>query len=108
MSLYSNSKIYIIKFYNNLDNHIYIGSTICKNLNIRFSNHKKQNTSISNYIKKFYNNDWSSCYIELYLNYPCKSNKELIKKEYQIINKFAKNKIFNVLNIRGNKYKLNK
>ena len=104
MSCFKNAKIYLIKFYDKLDNHIYIGSTI-RSLKARFSNHKIHNTSVSNYIDKNYNNNWKCCYIELYLEYPCNSNKELIKKEYQIINKFARNKNYNVLNIKGNKHK---
>jgi len=79
-SSFNNGKIYIIRFLNN-DNHIYIGSTI-KSLK-----------------------DWSKCLIELYLNYPCKTSRELVKKEYQIINKFSRNKSFAVLNIMGNKNK---
>lgn len=104
MSCFKNAKIYIIKFYDKLDNHIYIGSTI-KTLKSRFSNHKNNNTSISKYIINNYDNNWNCCYIELYLNYPCSSNKELLKKEYQIINQFAINEYYNVLNIKGNKYK---
>ena len=104
-SKYSNGKIYIIKF-KNKDKHIYIGSTITK-LNIRFSNHKsshlykRNSTSITKYIKKKYNNDWSKCYIELLLNYPCKSRKELEKKEFGIIRKINKNKNFKLLNVNG-------
>ena len=104
MNTYKSSKIYIIRFYNKKDKHIYIGSTIC-NLNSRFSNHKNNKTSISNYINKKYKNDWNCCYIEKYLDFPCKNKKALIKKEYQIINKFAKEKKFKVLNIIGNKYR---
>ena len=105
---YKNGKIYIIRFTNN-DKHIYIGSTV-NALQLRFSRHKscascKNNnkTSIANYVKKTYNNDWTNCYIELLCNYPCANRKELEKKEYTIINKYArKNK--NVLNIKGNKH----
>jgi hypothetical protein len=104
-SKYCNGKIYIIKFKNN-DKHIYIGSTINK-LNIRFSNHKsshlfkKNSTSITKYINNKYNNNWNKCYIELLMNYPCKSRKELQKKEFEIINKFNKNKKFKLLNVNG-------
>ena len=104
-SKYCNGKIYIIKF-KNKDKHIYIGSTITK-LNIRFSNHKsshlykKNYTSITNYIHNKYNNDWSKCNIKLLMNYPCKSRKELQKKEFEIIKKFNKNKNFTLLNVNG-------
>ena len=102
---YFNGKIYTIKFKNN-DKHIYIGSTINK-LNIRFSNHKssrlylRNSTAISKYINKKYNDDWSKCYIELLMNYPCKSRKELEKKEFAIIRKYKKNSKFKLLNING-------
>jgi len=101
---FNNGKIYIIRFLNN-DNHIYIGSTI-HSLKKRYAGHKcTNNTTISKYVTSVYNNDWSKCMIELYLNYPCKSSRELVKKEYQIINKFARNKNYKVLNIKGNKHK---
>lgn len=102
---FNNAKIYLIKFLNN-DNHIYIGSTV-RSLKTRFTGHKycKNQTSISKYVNDNYNNNWNVCNIELYMNYPCKNNRELIKKEYQIINKFARNKKFKVLNINGNKNK---
>ena len=105
-SNYLNGKIYIIKFSNN-DNHIYIGSTI-NSIKTRFSNHKcshlnKQKTTISKYICEKYNNKWDKCNIELLLNYPCKNKKELVKKEYQIINKYVRNKKYIVLNKMGRK-----
>jgi len=103
-SSFNNGKIYIIRFLNN-DNHIYIGSTI-RTLKERFAGHKALcKTSVSKYVADNYKNDWSKCLIELYLNYPCKNNRELVKKEYQIINKFSRNKNFKVLNIMGNKNK---
>ena len=103
-SSFNNGKIYIIRFLNN-DNHIYIGSTI-KSLKERFAGHKSGcKTTISKYVANNYDNDWSKCLIELYLNYPCKTSRELVKKEYQIINKFSRNKNFAVLNIMGNKNK---
>lgn len=104
-SSYKNGKIYIIKF-KNKDNHIYIGSTIT-NLNIRFSNHKsshlykKNTTSLTKYIKNNYKNDWSNCYIELLMNYPCKNRRELEKKEFQILKKFQNNKNFKIINKNG-------
>jgi len=106
ISNYNNGKIYIIKFINKKDNHIYIGSTI-NNLKHRFSNHKssrlfkRNKTSLSKYIESKYNNNWNNCYIQLLLNFPCNSRKELEKKEFQIINKFYKNKNFKLLNING-------
>jgi len=104
---FNNAKIYLIKFLNN-DNHIYIGSTI-RSLKSRFAGHKscKNQTSISKYVNNNYNNDWNVCNIELYMDYPCNSNRELLKKEYQIINKFVRNKKFKVLNVIGNKNKNN-
>lgn len=105
-SNYKNGKIYIIKFKNKKDNHIYIGSTITP-LNHRFSNHKsshlfkRNNTSLSRYMTLKYKNNWTKCYIELLMNYPCKCRKELEKKEFEIINKFNKYKQFKLLNIKG-------
>jgi len=104
-SKYKFGKIYIIKFINK-DKHIYIGSTI-NSLNIRYANHKssrlyKNNTtSLTKYINKKYKNDWSKCYIKLLMNYPCKSRKELIKKEFEIINKYNKNKNYKLINVNG-------
>lgn len=105
ISSYKNAKIYIIKF-KNRDKHIYIGSTIT-NLNHRFSNHKsshlykKNTTSLTKYMKDKYKNDWSKCYIELLMNYPCRNRKELEKKEFQVLRKFQKNKNFKIINING-------
>ena len=39
--------------------------------------------------------------IKLLMNYPCKSRKELIKKEFDIINKYNKNKKYKLINING-------
>lgn len=109
-STYKNGKIYIIKFKNKCDKHIYIGSTITK-LNHRFSNHKssrlfkKNTTSLSKYMYHKYKDNWNNCYIELLMNYPCKCRKELEKKEFELINKFSKNKNFRLLNINGLKIK---
>ena len=109
-SNYKNGKIYIIRFTND-DDHIYIGSTITS-LKLRFSQHKScstriHKTSIASYINKTYNNDWNNCCIELLCNYPCATKKQLEKKEYQLINKYARKNKF-VLNIKGNKYVLKK
>ena len=105
-SNYKNGKIYIIRFLNN-DKHIYIGSTITT-LKIRFTQHKScskrvYKTSIARYINNTYKNNWNKCYIDLLCNYPCTTKKELEKKEYQIINKYARKNKF-VLNIKGNKF----
>ena len=105
LSSYKNGKIYIIKF-KNKDKHIYIGSTIT-NLKRRFSNHKsshlykRNSTSLTSYIKDKYKNDWSKCYIELLMNYPCKNRRELEIKEFQILRKFQKNKNFIIINKNG-------
>jgi len=48
-----------------------------------------------------YKNNWTKCYIELLMNYPCKCRKELEKREFEIINKFNKYKQFKLLNIKG-------
>lgn len=104
-SSYKNGKIYIIRF-KNKDNHIYIGSTIT-NLKQRFSNHKsshlykRNSTSLTDYMKNKYKNDWSKCYIELLMNYPCKNRRELEKKEFQLLKKFQKNKTFKIINKNG-------
>ena len=83
---YQNGKIYLIKFKDN-DKLIYIGSTK-DTLYKRFQNHSYHLCSITQYIQKNYNGKWDNCYIELYENYPCNSQKELDDYETIIIQKF--------------------
>jgi hypothetical protein len=87
---YSKGKIY--KITNNVNDDIYIGSTI-KSLNQRFSNHKSNykqflNGNYSNVrvFKLFGNFGIANCAIELIELYPCESKNELEKKESEFIN----------------------
>ena len=73
------------------DGHFYIGSTI-NTLNFRFSNHKrsaKQGNTSPCYL--YFNTiGWEHVTMELVENYSCKSNKELIRKEDEYIQKAKK------------------
>ncbi len=76
---YSKSKIYCIRFHNNV-NIIYIGSTI-QPLAVRFGGHKRgNNCSLYQYIHQHYNGDLSCCYIELLEPYECNNKEALVKK----------------------------
>jgi hypothetical protein len=86
MNEYQKGKIYLIKINNN-PKIVYIGSTKDE-LHKRFRNHSYHLCSINKYITKYYNGDWSNCYIELYENYPCNSKKELDDYETTIVRKF--------------------
>ena len=96
---YSNGKIY--KITNNVNDYIYIGSTI-KTLNQRFSNHKinykrylnEKNRNVSSY-KLFDKYDIENCSIELIENFPCDNRTELEQQESVYINN---NKAFCVNN----------
>lgn len=86
---YSNGKIYIIK-YKLDDSLLYVGSTI-QTLNNRWYSHKchcfKENSKEYNkilYKKIRETNDFKNWYIELYLDFPCNSKKELSRKEGEI------------------------
>lgn len=78
MPNYQNSKIYKIVDKNNL---IYIGSTT-QNLQERFWSHRKINNKCTT--KRM---DRDSLKIELILDFPCNSKKELWDKEKEYINK---------------------
>jgi len=96
---YLNGKIY--KITNNVNDYIYIGSTI-KSLNQRFSEHKsnyklylnEKNRNVSSY-KLFDKYDIENCRIELIENFPCDNRTELEQQESVYINK---NKAFCVNN----------
>ena len=67
------------------DGAVYVGSTI-RTLNRRFMKHiKDEKCSIYKYIRNNYNEDWTKCKIELYEKYPCNNEKELNKREGDII-----------------------
>jgi len=96
MNEYKDGKIYLIKFYSN-PKLVYIGSTKDE-LHIRFRNHAYHLCSIHKYIINNFNSDWSNCYIELYENYPCNSQKELDEYETIIIQKFFNDDNYIVIN----------
>jgi hypothetical protein len=79
---FSKSKIY--KIVNDVDDCIYIGSTILP-LGVRFSKHKnkfKKNTETQTKAKLLFENyGLKNCHIELIENYPCISRKELCYRE---------------------------
>ncbi len=84
---YSQSKIYIIKFYDN-DKLIYIGSTT-QALQKRLVKHKKHyHCSLYKYIFDNYDGDFKCCYIELFQNHSCNDKTELGKIEGEIIKQF--------------------
>jgi hypothetical protein len=97
MADYSNGKIY--KITNNVNNDIYIGSTI-KTLKQRFSKHKTDykrylkgnGSNISSY-KLFEKHGIENCFIELIQLYPCESKKQLEKCEGNYI---KENKVHSV------------
>jgi hypothetical protein len=87
---YLNGKIY--KITNNVDDNIYIGSTI-KTLKQRFSNHKSNykmflNGSYHNIscFKLFSKYGTDNCFIELIELYPCENKNELEQHESVYIN----------------------
>lgn len=89
MSDYKNSVIYLIK--NNVDKDlVYIGSTKNKKRRCNFSHEA---------IHKYFKNS-DNCYFETYLEYSCDSEKELRKKEGEVIKLFTENPDYNVLNRR--------
>jgi hypothetical protein len=94
---YKYGKIYKIVG-NNDDGLVYIGST-CKTLEERYSSHL---SSFRSHIKHKWKSFTSSfiifdsygvenCCIELIEDYPCKSKKELLKREIEIIDEFVQN-----------------
>lgn len=80
---YKDGKIYTITCE---DGAVYVGSTI-QTLKERFRIHKKKTETchMNYYIRDNYDGDWSKCKIELYENYPCNSEKELERREGEII-----------------------
>ena len=92
---YSKGKIY--KITNNVNDELYIGSTI-KSLNQRFSNHKSNykmflNGSYHNIscFKLFSKYGTDNCFIELIELYPCENKNELGKQEGSHIKKNLNN-----------------
>ena len=86
MKDYSKGKIYTIKNKND-NSKIYVGSTI-QSLYQRFKGHKCScnNPKFLNcLLYKEVKNDWSDWYIELYEDYPCKKQNDLLVKESEII-----------------------
>jgi hypothetical protein len=82
---YSQGKIYTIRCRND-PSLIYVGSTI-QSLAKRFGEHRRHSKQEKNKKTLLYNEieDWDDWYIELYLNFPCKSVEELRQKEGEII-----------------------
>ena len=87
MTNYENGKIYIIK--SKETDKVYIGST-CNTLKNRFCSHKSEykrllrgekfGNSTSHEILKY-----SDSYIELIEDYPCKTKRELLDREGEVI-----------------------
>lgn len=98
MPNYRDGKIYTVRFFDN-DKLIYIGSTT-QSIAKRFYTHKRNldKTTLCLCIENNYNNDWSSCYYELYENYPCNSKEELHRREGEIIREFKQDINNQVLN----------
>jgi len=94
MSKYLQSKIYTIT----RGKDIYIGSTTLS-LYHRYLNHSTQpRCSMYQYIHNNCNGDWSEWKINLYEDYPCNNEKELTKREGEIIKKFKSYNKYNVIN----------
>jgi hypothetical protein len=111
MADYSNSKIY--KITNNVNNQIYIGSTI-KTLKQRFNQHKYNykrflrgnGSNISSY-KLFDKYGIENCAIELIQIYPCDSKKELEKLEGTYIKDYKVHSVNKIIAGRTDKqYKM--
>ena len=85
MPNYQDGKIYTVRFHDN-DKLIYIGSTT-QSIAKRFSTHKRNlnKSTLCLCVENNYNNDWTSCYYELYENHPCNSKDELHRKEGEVI-----------------------
>ena len=87
MPNYSKSKIYTIRCHTN-QSLIYVGATT-QQLSKRWGDHKKD-FKLGNYLP-FHKvsediNDW---YIELYEEFPCSNNEELLKREYEVMRKIS-------------------
>jgi hypothetical protein len=83
---YSKGKIYTIKNKND-ETKIYVGSTV-QTLAKRFRGHQSDSKMERYKNSLFYrvvNNDWTDWYIELYEEHPCNSEKDLKKKEGDVI-----------------------
>ena len=79
---YQNGQIYAIRSYQT--DMIYIGST-CTLLSKRFYEHKSNYKLQRKYISSFEILKYDDAYIELLEDYPCKSKKELERREGQLI-----------------------
>ena len=83
---YEEEKVYTIRCKLNPE-YVYVGSTY-KSLEERWKAHKycsKEKLHCNRLIYRTINDKWDDWYIELYMNYPCTSKKELIKFEGEII-----------------------
>ena len=86
---YQNGKIYTVRCRTD-DTLIYVGSTAEERLSARWGRHKTQKkVSLFEYVKEYFNGDWSDWYIELYQLYPCNSKMELEKREGEIQREIA-------------------
>jgi len=80
---FSKTKIYTIKCKFN-PSYIYVGSTVMT-LNKRLKSHRSHCKIKDNLLYKIVNNNWDDWYIELYEEYPCNNQKELHRREGEII-----------------------
>ena len=89
---YQQGKIYTIRCRDD-SALIYVGSTISP-LSSRWSCHKTHSVRRPNtLLYKIINNKWHKWYIQLYEDYPCENQKQLCKREGEII------KLIGTLNI---------
>ncbi len=90
-SKYSKGKIYAIR--SKLIDKFYVGST-CKTLEKRFGEHKSYFTSCkvgNNKLTSFLILAYGDAFIELIEDFPCSSNKELSRREGELILKHKDN-----------------
>ena len=95
MNKYEQGKIY--KIINDVDDMVYVGSTI-QLLRQRFSSHiyktKKENSKLLNHIKLLGKDNFQ---IVLLHNYPCKNKEQLLWEERRIQEEIPKEKSLNQL-----------
>ena len=94
----ANGKIYIVSFHNS--NEVYIGSTVTSTafyISARKACHRRQKTSLNQLINDKYNSGLVICYYELYENYGCSNNSELLKREGEIIMLFKNDSNYNCI-----------
>ena len=94
---YSQSKTYVIKFYDN-DKLIYIGSTT-QSLQNRLCSHRNDfKCSLYKYILDNYDGDFKCCFIELHQIQSCNNKAELDIIEGELIKQFKADENYKVIN----------